>query len=170
MASRPTFRRSLTVLGSGTRFRRLLIAQDPWRPDRGLPRPRGQPRRPFPVKDGGWRDSNCPRLDNHAHGHGVRGADSPVQRRKQRRGRRTLHPARRGQADGQAVFLPIADQIESGTYLLYDGRCGTGGMLTVAEETLRGTGRRTRQGSLDSPVRPRDQPRDLRHLQGRPAA
>ncbi len=35
------------------------------------------------------------------------------------------------------VFLPIADQINSGTYLLYDGACGTGGMLTVAEETLR---------------------------------
>jgi len=34
------------------------------------------------------------------------------------------------------VFLPIADKIESGTYLLYDGACGTGGMLTVAEETL----------------------------------
>ena len=34
------------------------------------------------------------------------------------------------------VFQPIADQIESGTYLLYDGACGTGGMLTVAEETL----------------------------------
>ena len=25
---------------------------------------------------------------------------------------------------------------ESGTYLLYDCACGTGGMLTVAEETL----------------------------------
>ncbi len=35
------------------------------------------------------------------------------------------------------VFLPVADQIQSGTYLLYDGACGTGGMLTVAEETLR---------------------------------
>jgi type I restriction enzyme M protein len=34
------------------------------------------------------------------------------------------------------IFLPIADQIESSTYLLYDGACGTGGMLTVAEETL----------------------------------
>jgi len=34
------------------------------------------------------------------------------------------------------VFLPIKDQIESGAYLLYDGACGTGGMLTVAEETL----------------------------------
>ncbi len=35
------------------------------------------------------------------------------------------------------VFLPIADQIQSSTYLLYDGACGTGGMLTVAEDTLR---------------------------------
>jgi type I restriction enzyme M protein len=34
------------------------------------------------------------------------------------------------------TFLPIADEIESATYLLYDGACGTGGMLTVAEETL----------------------------------
>ena len=34
------------------------------------------------------------------------------------------------------IFLPVADQIKSGTYLLYDGACGTGGMLTVAEETL----------------------------------
>lgn len=34
------------------------------------------------------------------------------------------------------IFLPISDQIESGTYLVYDGACGTGGMLTVAEERL----------------------------------
>ena len=34
------------------------------------------------------------------------------------------------------IFLPIANQIESGTYLVYDGACGTGGMLTVAEERL----------------------------------
>ena len=35
------------------------------------------------------------------------------------------------------VFLPVAGDIQSGTYLLYDGACGTGGMLTVAEDTLR---------------------------------
>ena len=34
------------------------------------------------------------------------------------------------------MFLPVAERIESGTYLLYDCACGTGGMLTVAEETL----------------------------------
>ncbi|MHC9543891.1 MAG: N-6 DNA methylase [Vulcanimicrobiota bacterium] len=35
------------------------------------------------------------------------------------------------------IFLPVAEHLESGTYLLYDGACGTGGMLTVAEETLK---------------------------------
>ena len=34
------------------------------------------------------------------------------------------------------IFMPIANEIQSGTYLVYDGACGTGGMLTVAEETL----------------------------------
>src|ERR1041385_2742689 len=34
------------------------------------------------------------------------------------------------------IFFLISNQVESGTYLLYDGACGTGGMLTVAEETL----------------------------------
>lgn len=34
------------------------------------------------------------------------------------------------------VFLPVADAIKSSTYLIYDGALGTGGMLTVAEETL----------------------------------
>ena len=34
------------------------------------------------------------------------------------------------------VLLPVAEQIDSGTYLVYDGACGTGGMLTVAEEAL----------------------------------
>jgi len=48
------------------------------------------------------------------------------------------------------IFLPIADQIESGTYLLYDGACGTGGC----------------HPSLWAG----DQLRDLCHRQGRHAA
>jgi type I restriction enzyme M protein len=43
------------------------------------------------------------------------------------------------------VFLPIEAQIKSGTYLLYDCACGTGGMLTVAEETLAGIAMRRQQ-------------------------
>ena len=34
------------------------------------------------------------------------------------------------------IFKPIADRVQSTTYLVYDGACGTGGMLTVAEDTL----------------------------------
>ncbi len=34
------------------------------------------------------------------------------------------------------VFQPIEGQLKSGSYLLYDCACGTGGMLTVAEEAL----------------------------------
>jgi type I restriction enzyme M protein len=34
------------------------------------------------------------------------------------------------------IFRPIADEIHDGTYLLYDPAIGTGGMLTVGEETL----------------------------------
>jgi type I restriction enzyme M protein len=35
------------------------------------------------------------------------------------------------------ILLPIAGDLLSSTYLLYDGACGTGGMLTVAEERLK---------------------------------
>lgn len=34
------------------------------------------------------------------------------------------------------IFYPVADRIRDATYRVYDGACGTGGMLTVAEETL----------------------------------
>ena len=44
------------------------------------------------------------------------------------------------------IFLPVAEAIRSSTYLVYDGACGTGGMLTVAEETLTQAGQRTWQG------------------------
>jgi type I restriction enzyme M protein len=34
------------------------------------------------------------------------------------------------------VFEPVADQLKDGVYRIYDCACGTGGMLTVAEETV----------------------------------
>jgi hypothetical protein len=40
------------------------------------------------------------------------------------------------------VFLPVEEQIKSGTSLLFDDACGTGGMLTVAEETLTAIGKK----------------------------
>lgn len=37
----------------------------------------------------------------------------------------------------ELIFSPISKDIKSGTYLLYDPACGTGGMLTVADDTLK---------------------------------
>jgi len=37
----------------------------------------------------------------------------------------------------ELIFRPIADDILDGTYTVYDAACGTGGMLTVAEERLK---------------------------------
>jgi type I restriction enzyme M protein len=37
----------------------------------------------------------------------------------------------------ELIFRPIAGEITDGTYTVYDAACGTGGMLTVAEERLR---------------------------------
>ncbi len=34
------------------------------------------------------------------------------------------------------VLLPVADQLKDATYSCYDGACGTGGMLTVAQDRL----------------------------------
>ena len=35
------------------------------------------------------------------------------------------------------AFLPIKDKVQNTTYRIYDGACGTGGMLTVADQRIR---------------------------------
>ena len=35
------------------------------------------------------------------------------------------------------AFIPVQDRIQSTTYRIYDGACGTGGMLTVGEEHIK---------------------------------
>lgn len=35
------------------------------------------------------------------------------------------------------AFVPVKDKIQNNTYRIYDGACGTGGMLTVAEQRIR---------------------------------
>jgi type I restriction enzyme M protein len=68
------------------------------------------------------------------------------------------------------IFLPVADEIESGTYLLYDGA------LRHRRDAHRRRGdaaaarRGARQAGRHPPLRAGDQRRDLRHLQGGPAA
>lgn len=68
------------------------------------------------------------------------------------------------------MFLPIADKIESGTYLVYDGACGTGGMLTISDGVL---SELAKEHGKDVSIHLHGQGNatgDLCHLQGRPNA
>jgi hypothetical protein len=103
-------------------------------------------------------------------GHRVRGTGAQVQRGQQRRGRRALDAARRRAPDGQPG-VP-ADRVRDQVRHLPALRL----RLRHRRHAHRGRGdaHRHRQASAASrsgaPLRPGDQPRDLRHLQGRHAA
>jgi type I restriction enzyme M protein len=90
---------------------------------------------PYPVRgsDGTVR---LPGLDNHAMGTIFEELVRRFNEENNEEAGEHWTPRDAVRLMARLIFEPIADQIESGTYLLYDGACGTGGMLTVAEETL----------------------------------
>ncbi len=90
---------------------------------------------PYPVKnnDGSIRQ---PGLDNHAMGTIFEELVRRFNEDNNEEAGEHWTPRDAVKLMARLIFLPVADKIESGTYLLYDGACGTGGMLTVAEETL----------------------------------
>lgn len=90
---------------------------------------------PYPVlnADGAIR---YPGLDNHAMGTMFEELVRRFNEENNEEAGEHWTPRDAVRLMAKLIFLPIADQIESGSYLLYDGACGTGGMLTVAEETL----------------------------------
>lgn len=90
---------------------------------------------PYPVldSDGSVR---LPGLDNHAMGTIFEELVRRFNEENNEEAGEHWTPRDAVRLMARLIFEPIADQIESGTYLLYDGACGTGGMLTVAEETL----------------------------------
>ena len=88
---------------------------------------------PFLNSDGTVRQ---PALDNHAMGTIFEELVRKFNEENNEEAGEHWTPRDAVKLMARLIFLPIADQIESGTYLLYDGACGTGGMLTVAEETL----------------------------------
>jgi type I restriction enzyme M protein len=91
---------------------------------------------PNPVKDSDG-SIRLPGLDNHAMGTIFEELVRRFNEENNEEAGEHWTPRDAVKLMARLVLLPIADQIESGTYLLYDGACGTGGMLTVAEETLR---------------------------------
>ena len=90
---------------------------------------------PYPVKnaDGSVRH---PGLDNHGMGSIFEELVRRFNEENNEEAGEHWTPRDAVRLMAKLVFLPIADKITSGTYLLYDGACGTGGMLTVAEDTL----------------------------------
>jgi type I restriction enzyme M protein len=90
---------------------------------------------PYPVRgsDGTVR---LPGLDNHAMGTVFEELVRRFNEENNEEAGEHWTPRDAVRLMARLIFEPIADRIESGTYLLYDGACGTGGMLTVAEETL----------------------------------
>jgi type I restriction enzyme M protein len=91
---------------------------------------------PDPVKnaDGSVRN---PGLDNHAMGTIFEELVRRFNEENNEEAGEHWTPRDAVKLMARLVLLPVAERIESGTYLLYDGACGTGGMLTVAEETLK---------------------------------
>ncbi|WDT81348.1 MAG: N-6 DNA methylase [Candidatus Manganitrophus sp.] len=81
--------------------------------------------------------SNSPAIDNHAMGTVFEELVRRFNEENNEEAGEHWTPRDAVKLMAKLIFLPIADDIESGTYLLYDGACGTGGMLTVAEETLK---------------------------------
>ena len=90
---------------------------------------------PEPVKDA---DGNItmPGLDNHAMGTIFEELVRRFNEENNEEAGEHWTPRDAVRLMAKLVFLPIAAKIQSTTYALYDGACGTGGMLTLAEDTL----------------------------------
>ncbi|OAM32405.1 type I restriction-modification system subunit M [Eikenella corrodens] len=90
---------------------------------------------PLPVKDAEGR-LKLPPLDNHGMGTVFEELIRRFNEENNEEAGEHFTPRDVVQLMAKLLFLPVADRIESSTYSLYDGSCGTGGMLTVAEDTL----------------------------------
>ena len=90
---------------------------------------------PEPVKDADGK-VRLPGLTNHSMGYVFEELLRKFNEENNEEAGEHFTPREVVDLMAKLLFLPIADQLTSGTYLLYDGACGTGGMLTVGEETL----------------------------------
>ena len=90
---------------------------------------------PYPVYDASG-NIRLPGLDNHAMGTIFEELIRKFNEENNEEAGEHFTPRDVIQLMADLIFLPIADSIGSGTYLVYDGACGTGGMLTIAEERL----------------------------------
>ncbi|MGN0645430.1 MAG: N-6 DNA methylase [Mogibacterium kristiansenii] len=89
-----------------------------------------------PVKDGSGKD--LPALDNHTMGTVF---EEVIRKFNEETNitdaGRHFTPRDIVELITDLAFVPVKDKIQSTTYSIYDGACGTGGMLTVADERIK---------------------------------
>lgn len=91
---------------------------------------------PIPITDSSGREIH-PALDNHSMGTVFEELIRRFNEENNEEAGEHFTPRDVINLMADLVLKPIETEIESGTYLVYDGACGTGGMLTVAEERLK---------------------------------
>ena len=91
---------------------------------------------PHPVRDAEG-NVRLPGLDNHAMGTIFEELIRRFNEENNEEAGEHFTPRDVVKLMANLIFWPIADDIQSATYRIYDAACGTGGMLTVAEDTLR---------------------------------
>lgn len=90
---------------------------------------------PDPVFDGDGEET-LPGLDNHAMGTIFEHLIRMFNEENNEEAGEHWTPRDVVALMSNLIFMPIKDEIESSAYLVYDGACGTGGMLTVADSVL----------------------------------
>ncbi|MCI8639465.1 MAG: SAM-dependent DNA methyltransferase [Coprococcus sp.] len=92
---------------------------------------------PKPVyKDDTMEEVKLPALDNHGMGTVFEELIRKFNEENNEEAGEHWTPRDVVELMADLVFIPVADQIKDATYSCYDGACGTGGMLTVAQDRL----------------------------------
>ena len=88
-----------------------------------------------PVLDGEGNEK-LPALDNHAMGTVFEELIRKFNEENNEEAGEHFTPRDVVKLMANLIFYPVAEKIDDGTFLIYDGACGTGGMLTIAEEVF----------------------------------
>lgn len=92
---------------------------------------------PKPIyKDDSMKEIKIPALDNHAMGTVFEELIRKFNEENNEEAGEHWTPRDVVELMADLVFIPVANQIKDATYSCYDGACGTGGMLTVAQDRL----------------------------------
>lgn len=92
---------------------------------------------PYPIyKDDTKTEIRLPGLDNHAMGTIFEELVRRFNEANNEEAGEHWTPRDVVELMADIIFTPISDKIKDATYSCYDGACGTGGMLTVAQDRL----------------------------------